>query len=539
MKRVISCIIAIGMTIFAGCQSENYKTISVDELRNKIAGGWAGKMVGVSYGGPTEFGYNGVINEEPIDWNPESLKRSMGEDDLYVQMNFMMTMDEFGIDAPVERFGKSFADTRYMLFHANRKGRKNVWDGIMPPQSGHPDYNLHADDIDFQIEADYIGLMSPAMPQTSNEICDKIGHIMNYGDGVYGGMFVSALYAAAYFETDVNKILDISLQSLPVESGYHKILLDVIAGYKRNPKDWKKTWHELYEKWGETDICCAMSEFNIDAKMNGAFIAMGLLYGEGDFKKSMEISTRCGADSDCNPSNCAGVMGIILGYDNIPTEWTQYIEEIADSTFIHTNYTFNKAVDRTLHYAKDLIVKNGGKIEDGICYIKAQKPTRAKYEESFPNMKPSYKITIDENEKNNWNWKGDWNVVQQSRRKKLPESLRNFWVYREPQMHASKKGSQMDFNFDGTGAVILGRYDKDCGKVDVYVDDKFIRTIDNYYYVMGWGSGHGWLNGAHLFHVINLESGPHSIKFVLNGEKNEKSSGTKIKVSRAIVYDKI
>ena len=136
MKRVISCIIAIGMTIFAGCQSENYKTISVDELRNKIAGGWAGKMVGVSYGGPTEFGYNGVINDKPIDWKPESLKRSMGEDDLYVQMNFMMTMDEFGIDAPVERFGKSFADTRYMLFHANRKGRKNVWDGIMPPQSG-------------------------------------------------------------------------------------------------------------------------------------------------------------------------------------------------------------------------------------------------------------------------------------------------------------------------------------------------------------------------------------------------------------------
>jgi hypothetical protein len=530
MKKIFLFILCIvfSMLLFNCGNSENeFKTISLEVLKDKISGGWAGKMIGVSYGGPTEFRYNGVINEDPIDWKPESLRRSMGEDDLYVQMSFMMTMDEFGMDAPIEKFGESFANAGYMLFHANRKGRKNVWDGIKPPMSGHPDYNLHADDIDFQIEADYIGLMCPAMPQTSNEICEKIGHIMNYGDGVYGGMFVSALYAGAYFETDINKTFETALKSLPVESQYHQILVDVREGYKRNPTDWRKTWHELYEKWGEVDICCAMSEFNIDAKLNGAFIAMGLLYGEGDFEKSMEISTRCGADSDCNPSNCSGVMGIVLGYDNIPKEWTRYIDEIADSTFIYTNYTFNKAVDRTLHYAKDLIVKNGGKIEDGICYIKPQEPVRAKYEESFPNTKPKYKVTIDDKE--NWEWKGDWNIVRQDLE----------WGNKEPQMQASKKESQMKFNFEGTGAVIMGRYDKDCGKVDVYVDDKLVRTIDNYYYVMGWGSGNGWLNGAHLFHVLNLESGPHAIKMVINGEKNEKSEGTKLKISRAIVYDKI
>jgi len=522
---VIACLILSFALMSCGANQDEYRTISVEELKNKIAGGWAGKMIGVSYGGPTEFRYNGVINEDPIDWNPESLRRSMGEDDLYVQMSFMMTMDEYGMDAPVEKFGESFANAGYMLFHANRKGRKNVWDGIKPPMSGHPDYNLHADDIDFQIEADYIGLMCPAMPKTSNEICEKIGHIMNYGDGVYGGMFVSALYAAAYFETDIHKIFETSLKSLPIESQYHQILVDVQKGYNRNPTDWRKTWHELYEKWGDVDICCALSEFNIDAKLNGAFIAMGLLYGEGDFEKSMEISTRCGADSDCNPSNCSGVMGIVLGYDKIPQEWTKYIDEIADSTFIFTNYTFNKAVERTLYYAKKLIVDNGGKIEDGICYIKPQEPVRAKYEESFPNTKPKYKVTIDDKE--NWNWKGDWSIVRQDLE----------WGNKEPQMQASKKGSQMVFNFEGTGAVIMGRYDKDCGIVDVYVDDKLVRTIDNYYYVMGWGSGDGWLNGAHLFHILNLESGPHAIKMVVTGEKNAKSEGTKLKISRAIVYD--
>ena len=82
----------------------------MDVLRDKIKGGWAGKMIGVSYGGPTEFRYNSVINEDEIKWNPTSVKNSIWEDDLYVQMSFMMTMDEHGIDAPAEKFAKSFAN---------------------------------------------------------------------------------------------------------------------------------------------------------------------------------------------------------------------------------------------------------------------------------------------------------------------------------------------------------------------------------------------------------------------------------------------
>ncbi len=528
MKNFPSLI--LGLIILILCQSctekeSEFLTISEDELRDKIAGGWAGKMIGVSYGGPTEFQYNGVINEDPIIWAPDSLVRSVGEDDLYVQMSFMMTMDEYGMDAPVERFAESFANAGYMLFHANRKSRMNIWNGVVASKAGHPDYNLHADDIDFQIEADYIGLMSPAMPQASNQICDKIGHIMNYGDGVYGGMFVSALYAAAYFETDVATILDRAMQSLPTESGYHQILQDVKDGYARNPKDWKKTWKEIYDKWGEIDQCCALSEFNIDAKLNGAFIAMGLLYGEGDFEKSMEISTRCGADSDCNPSNCAGVMGIILGYDKIPSEWTQYIDEIADSTIIFTDYSFNIAVDRTLHYAKELIVKNGGMIEDGVCYIKPQEPVRAKFEDSFPNMQPKERVTLDDED--NWRWNGDWQFVDQPNR----------WGFSENIMETSEKGGSVTLNFNGTGAVVMGRFDKDCGKMDVYVDDEYKTTLDNYYYVMDWGAGDGWLNGAHLYHVINLEPGDHTIRLVINGDKNQKATDTKLKIARAIIYE--
>lgn len=85
------------------------------------------------------------------------------------------------------------------------------------------------------------------MPQTSNEICDKIGHIMNYGDGVYGGMFVSALYTMAYFENDIETIVRTALKALPAESQYAQCIQDVLDGHERHPDDWQATWHELQD----------------------------------------------------------------------------------------------------------------------------------------------------------------------------------------------------------------------------------------------------------------------------------------------------
>ena len=90
MKNIITLSL---LMLLLSCErpSQKYLTISEDILRDKIAGGWAGKMVGVSYGAPSEFVYNGRINEDPIEWSPETLRTSITEDDLYVQMSFMMT----------------------------------------------------------------------------------------------------------------------------------------------------------------------------------------------------------------------------------------------------------------------------------------------------------------------------------------------------------------------------------------------------------------------------------------------------------------
>ena len=191
------------------------------------------------------------------------------------------------------------------------QARKNYYDSIFAPASGSPEYNLHADDIDFQIEADYIGFMCPGMPQTASGIADKIGHIMNYGDGVYGGIFVAALYSEAYFESDIPKIIEKALMSIPAESDYYKIIKDVIKLHQQYPSDWRAHGRNLKINGEMLISVVQVQPFNIDAKLNGAYIVMGLLYGEGDPMKTLEIyhpvrtgfrlqSVKCTGCSGCN-----------------------------------------------------------------------------------------------------------------------------------------------------------------------------------------------------------------------------------------------
>src|SRR2546430_3331569 len=154
-------------------------------LEDKIRGGWAGQMIGVSYGAPTEFRSNGKIIEgnlnKYLNWSPQRLKNAIDQDDLYVEMTFAEVMDKVGLEATTEQYGEMFKDSKYELWHANAGARRNLNHGIKAPMSGDPKYNIHANDIDFQIESDFIGMMTPGLPREANKYADRVGRVMNWG----------------------------------------------------------------------------------------------------------------------------------------------------------------------------------------------------------------------------------------------------------------------------------------------------------------------------------------------------------------------
>ena len=174
-------------------------TLSKSVLLDKIKGAWAGQTIGCTYGGPTEFKFRGTMIQDynPIRWDEGCIKNYCLNgpglyDDIYMDLTFVEVFDRLGLDAPVDSFAMAFANAGYVLWHANQAARYNILQGIMPPASGHWLNNPHANDLDYQIEADYSGIMSPGMPNAASDISGKIGHIMNYGDGWYGGVYVGA-----------------------------------------------------------------------------------------------------------------------------------------------------------------------------------------------------------------------------------------------------------------------------------------------------------------------------------------------------------
>ena len=141
-------------------------TMTKESLKDKIKGGWAGQVIGCSYSGPTEFKYKGAMIQDytPILWYDDYLKETFTSDpglydDVYMDLTFVAVMNRAGVNAPADSFALAFANSSYKLWHANQNARYNILNGIMPPASGFWTNNPHADDIDFQIESDFAGMI--------------------------------------------------------------------------------------------------------------------------------------------------------------------------------------------------------------------------------------------------------------------------------------------------------------------------------------------------------------------------------------------
>jgi len=365
-------------------------------LLDKIKGGWAGQTLGVCFGAPTEFRWCGVPIPDSImlHLNADLVKKYFNNDDIYMDLTFVSIIARLGIDAPVDSFAMAFAQAGYNLWHANQSARYNILHGLTPPASGHWHNNPHADDIDYQIESDFAGLMSPAMPNAASAISDRIGHIMNYGDGWYGGVFVGAMYALAFTTDDIPYIVEQALSTIPPQSKFYKCIDSVIENWKKFPDDWKKAWQACQNGFSEEHGCPdgVFLPFNIDASINAAYIVLGLLYGEGDFQRTLEIATRAGQDSDCNPSSAGGILGVIKGYSNLPTE---HLHPIEDTKLSYTDYSLNEVYQISYSHALQNIERNGGKILKNEVVIIKQSPDTVRFEQSFEGLAPAKRMDVN------------------------------------------------------------------------------------------------------------------------------------------------
>jgi hypothetical protein len=218
------------------------------------------------------------------------------------------------------------------------KSNARINDAELKWDAGMVENSIHQDDL-------YVEM-------TFSKVMDTLG--LNATCEQYGEMFRNSKYDLWHANAAARRALNQGIKApasgdpkcVPPDSSYARLIQDLLDWSTQFPDDWRKVWQLVEDKWDKDDPCPegALNPFNIDAKLNGSYIAFGLLYGKRDFAKTIEIATRCGQDSDCNPSSAAGVLGVMLGYSNIPDQFKSGILALAATKFDFTDYSFNDTV---------------------------------------------------------------------------------------------------------------------------------------------------------------------------------------------------
>ena len=188
------------------------------------------------------------------------------------------------------------------------------------------------------------------------------------------------MYAEAFFETDVEKLITAGLAAIPAESRYAEMVRDMLRWRRENPGDWEATWALVDKKYRSKEYYVSA----LDVKLEGAFVLMGLLYGNRDPDRTIIISCRCGSDSDCNPSSSGGVLFTALGLAKLPDRYYRKLDE--KRVFSHTAYNFPALLAVCEKLTRQALVKEGGRVEkdergDEVFVIPVNTPVPSKFED--------------------------------------------------------------------------------------------------------------------------------------------------------------
>lgn len=298
------------------------------EYIEKIYAGWLAKAIGVRLGAPIEnWTYERIANVYgEMEGYPVDFREFAADDDTNGPIFFVRALEDAGHGkdtcaqdvadallnyAPFEHgffwwggYGPSTEHTAYL----------NLRSGIPAPRSGSIAQNGYAtaEQIGGQIFVDSWGLVCPGNPDLAAKLAGEAASVTHDGNGIYGGRYVAACIAAAFDEPDVRSIMEKGLSYMPEDCEYAHVVRSVMAYHDEHPDDWRACFLWLRENFGYQ-----LYPGHCHIIPNAGVMALSMLYGEGDFSRTLLIGNMCGWDTDCNVGNVATIMGVAKGLEAI------------------------------------------------------------------------------------------------------------------------------------------------------------------------------------------------------------------------------
>ena len=301
-----------------------------DDYEVRVYAGVLGKIIGVYLGRPFEGRPNRWIEDqlgEITYYVHERLGKPLivADDDISGTFTFIRALEDYGVSTDItsEQIGRTWLnyliEERTILWwggmgtSTEHTAYLRLKHGVPAPESGSIALNTRevAEQIGSQIFIDGWAMVCPGEPEMAADLAEKAARVSHDGEAVYGARVLAAMEAAAFYESDLKSLLDTGLSQIPTDSTISRLIQDIREWHECDG-DWRATLRRIEERYGYHRYGggCHMVP-------NHAVIILSLLYGEGDFQRTLMVANTAGWDTDCNSGNVGCLMGIRNGLAGI------------------------------------------------------------------------------------------------------------------------------------------------------------------------------------------------------------------------------
>jgi len=381
--------------------------IPVDYIERCYAG-WLAKLAGIRYGAPIE-GWTyakikeiyGELDGYVVDYNMFS-----ADDDSNGPMIFIRALNDATCSreitpqqiaetwlnyAPYEHgfywwggYGRSTEHTAYLNLRA----------GIPAPRSGSIEQNgaAIAEQIGGQIFIDTWGLVCPNQPELAAEYAGKAASVSHGGNAIYGGQYVATAISLAFTAKSIREVVLGALDYIPADCEYARVVKDIVRFHDEQPvKDWREAYEYVFANWGYDRY-----PGNCHIIPNAAVMILSMIYGDGDFDRTLNICNMCGWDTDCNVGNVATIMGVFCGIEAI--DYKKWLAPLNDIFFVSCVLGCLNIMDAPwcVAYLADLAYRMAGEEmpEKWKAYMN---PAEQRYHFRLPGSTHGFKTVVETN----------------------------------------------------------------------------------------------------------------------------------------------
>lgn len=253
-----------------------------------------------------------------------NLKYAGTDDDLTYTLLGLLILEEYGTDFTTADVGKAWLKYLPMACTAEAVALANLRAGVSAEECGVVN-NPYVDWIGADIRSDPWAYAAPGWPEKAAEFAHRDAYLSHRATGIHGAMFFSAAIAAAFAVKNPLEAITVGLTEIPQNCRTAQAVNETLQ-WCATDRDWDKTTQRILEKYKGMSGAHTLN--------NAALTVAGIVYGAGNFEKTITLTVMGGVDTDCTGATAGSLVGALLGARRLPKKWIDPLGTRAESYII-------------------------------------------------------------------------------------------------------------------------------------------------------------------------------------------------------------